>query len=213
VSPHPKNPRRPRHPLVLEPKHVVRHTGRLYRIHRVRGAHPSQWDNLRAYGPLPGFRWDPHPSPLGDHPEAAVSYTAPGFITAFSEVFQRDRAITVTSHQVLSGWEPTRPLELLDLCGSDWALRNGASASLPHVRKDICQGWAHAIWSQFGRGRDPLLDGLLAPSTVIGDPMIVLWPSARSAFPAVPAFSRPLIHPDVAVLAVKAGRRLGWPVR
>jgi len=139
-----------------------------------------------------------------------VSYTAQDHVTAFAEVFQRDRAITLSPDRTLSAWLPSRPLALLDLVGSDWAVWHRASASLPHAPKGTCRAWANAIWEQLGQH----VDGLLTPSAVvIGGALVVLFPPATTAFPTAPSFSRNLHHSDVATLAVRAGRRLTWPVR
>lgn len=54
---------------------------------------------------------------------------------------------------------PSRPLELLDLIGSDWPVQHHASASLPQSAKSTCRAWANAIWEQLG----DRVDGLLAP--------------------------------------------------
>jgi hypothetical protein len=165
VSPkHPKNPLTPKAPLKAEPKHLITYDQALWRIHTTVGTHPSTWDELRAYGPISRFRWDPHPSLTQLHPEAAVSYTATKYVTAFAEVFQDDQAITLSASRALSGWYPNRPLTLLDLVNSDWALHHGASASLPQATKNICRNWSSSIRDQLGRGPDALLDGAVSPS-------------------------------------------------
>ena len=207
---YPKNPRTPPTALTVRSGEIATYTGPLWRIHTTTGAHPAAWNALRRYGPLSDYRWEPHPPPPRTHPAVAVSYTAQDYETAFAEVFQRDRAITLTPDRTLSGWLPSRPLALLDVIASNWALRHRASASLPHTPKNTCRAWANAIWEQLGHQ----VDGLLAPSTVlIGKPMVVLFPRAASAFPIAPSFSRNLNHSDVATLAVRVGRRLDWPVR
>jgi hypothetical protein len=186
---------------------IATYSGPLWRIHTTGGTHPSAWDELREYGPIEDFRWEPQPEPPGSHPGVGVSYTAPDPVTCFAEVFQADRAIHLVSQRTLSGWELTRPLALLDLTG-DWALRHGASASLPHTTRNTCRGWARAIVAQLGNH----LDGLWTPSTLTGRPMVVLYQRAASAFPTAPAFTRPLLHPDVLLLADRASLRLGWPL-
>lgn len=210
---HPKNPRQPTQPLTLPAATVAAYDGPMWRIHSPTGRHPSAWNDLRFNGPVPGNRWDPHPGPLSTRSAIGVSYTAPSHITAFAEVFQRDRAITVSRDRVLSGWRPTRRLELLNLLGGpgdgDWAVLHGASASLPQAPKNTCRAWAEAIHDQLGTQ----LDGLLVPSTVLGDPMVVLLTRAQDAFPVAPELSRSLDHPDVLTLAVAVRDRLGWPIR
>lgn len=209
---HPKNPRTPPSQLTLNPSQVTRYDGQLWRIHTTIGTHPSAWNELRHYGPIKNFRWDPHSPPKRLHLDAGVTYTAATPITTFAEVFQDDRAITLTADRALSGWTPTRPLELLNLTTSDWAVHNGASASLPGAPKNTCRAWANAIWSQLSAGSDAILDGILAPSTVLGDPIVVLFPRATNAFPGAPTFSRALDHSAVLKAAQSASRRLRWPI-
>jgi len=214
VSPkHPKNPLFPKIPLTTEHQHLITYDQALWRIHTTVGTHPSAWDELRNYGPISRFRWDPHPSPTQQHSEVGVSYTATGYATAFAEVFQDDQAITLSASRALSGWYPSRPLTLLDLVKSDWAVHHGASASLPQATKNICRNWSHNIWEQLGNGSDALLDGLYVPSTKLGDSMVVLFPRAKDAFPVAPNFSRALNHAAVAAMAVAAASRLRWPIR
>ena len=209
----PKNPRTPQVPLTLSQEAIHHHTGALWRIHTTSGPHPAAWNDLRWTGPIRNQRWDPHHVPLGQSSTAGVTYTASSYMTCFTEVFQDARAITLTSTRALSGWIPSRPLELLNLVGGegtgDWALRHGASASLPQAPKSTCRAWAAAIHDQLG----DRIDGLWVPSAVVGDPAVVLFTRAASAFPAAPSFSRSLEHDDVRVMAVKVRSRLGWPIR
>lgn len=203
-----KNPQKPTQPLTLNPSDLFSYSGPLWRIHRVRGANRMAWDGLREYGPLHQFRWEPHPLPVQDHPGVGVSYTATDYETAFAEVFQERRAITLTDHQVLSAWSPSRPLELLDLTGK-WALRHGASASLHGAPKNTCRNWAQGIHTAMGSR----IDGLYVPSTLTGVPMVVLFSQAASACPPAPVLSRSLTHVAVEALALKAAASLKWPIR
>lgn len=172
-----------------------------------------QWNELRWHGPIRSNRWDPQAGPLSVRATAGVSYVGTDYATAFAEVFQGDRAITLTADRALSGWRPSRPLELLNLTGGegagDWAVRHGASASLPQAPKSTCRAWARAILGQLGER----IDGLLVPSTVTGDPMVVLFPRSTTAFPTAPSFSRTLEQADVLTLAVRVRNRLGWLIR
>ncbi|WP_417218746.1 RES family NAD+ phosphorylase [Arthrobacter sp.] len=188
---------------------IHRYTGPLWRIHRSVGTHRMEWNELREFGPLPQFRWEPHPLPMQNHPGVGVSYTAADYATAFAEVFQQRRAITLTGQHVLTAWLPSRTLELLDIGGNHWALHHGASASLPGAPKSTCRNWAAAICAEWGSR----IDGLYVPSTVTGDPVIVLFARAATAFPTAPGFSRPLTHVSVEHLALKAADTLRWPLR
>lgn len=90
----------------------------------------------------------------------------------------------------------------------DWAVKHGASASLPQAPKGTCRSWAAAVFEQLG----DRVDGLLVPSTVVGDESLVLFARAQSAFPSAPAFSRTLDHDSVRAMAVKVRDRLNWPI-
>lgn len=213
----PKVPRTPPGPLHLEPDDVTVWTDPLWRIHRVAGRHPSDWNELRTFGPISTSRWDPHPPPARQHTAdsspypglvTGVAYTASTTDTTFAEVFQTQAIITLSPDLALTGWEPTSGLELLDLAHGDFAIRNGAAHALTSAPRSTCRAWARAIWEQHGNS----ISGLLVPSTMTGEPVIVLFPMAQGMFPPGPAFSRLLSHVDVARLALNAGRRFQWPV-
>lgn len=212
----PKAPLSPKAPLRLGPNDVVAWSTPLWRIHAIAGPHPAAWNELRSFGPVAECRWDPHPEPRQLHTAAgspfrgvapAVAYTAADPDTAFVEVSQNG-IITLSPDRALTAWEPRRSLELLDLAGSDFLMRNGATDTLLSAPRSTCRAWARAIWEQHGGS----ISGLLTRSTWTGDPVIVLFPMAATYFPAAPAFTRSLDHPDVATLARRAGSRFGWPV-
>ncbi|MGO3151587.1 MAG: RES family NAD+ phosphorylase [Galactobacter sp.] len=204
----PKNPAVPRVPLTILPNDIVEYAGPLWRIHTVSGEHPSRFDEFRRYGPVPQCRWDPHPLPAGFHSGHAVLYCAGDAETAFSEDFQSTRVIELSALRYLSGWEPQHPLKLLDLVGTDWALRHGASASLTSAPKSTCRAWARAIHNELGAH----IDGIRVPSTMTGAAMAVLFESHATvaSFPAAPTFARPLDDPRVGILALKAAARWNW---
>lgn len=202
-----KNPMRPPRPLTAVPSDMVTYTGALWRVHRTTGRHRQRWDDLRDFGPIRDMRWDPHPPPPGVQPAGAVSYAGTDVVTAFAEAFQKRRVLTLSAGQALAGWQPGRPLRLLDLTGS-WLLHNQASASLPGGRKDRCRNWSRVI-----RETWPDLDGLWVRSSMTGVPMVVLYRPSESSFPASPQLSRPLDSPVLAGLVVHVHDVLGWPVR
>lgn len=202
-----KNPMRPPRPLVAEEGDFLSFGEALWRIHRTRGRHRQRWNDLREFGPISTMRWDPHPSPQGVYPGAAVSYASPNVATAFAEAFQHRRAITLSSAQALVGWMPSRELRMLDLTGQ-WLLHNGASSSLAGGRKDRCRAWSHAIGQTW-----PDLDGLYVPSTMTNAPMVVLYAPSRSAFPAGPNVARSLDSPSLSGVLVDVAASLRWPIR
>ncbi|WP_147911185.1 RES family NAD+ phosphorylase [Microbacterium wangchenii] len=201
-----KNPRTPPTPLTMEEGDLTSVQHPLWRIHRVSGAHPSTWDELREHGPVTSMRWDPHPTPRGDHPGIGVSYASADVFTVVAEAFQQQRVITLSRERALVGWTPTRPLRLLRVSG-EWAIRNGASASLHAAPRSTCRAWAREIHHTW-----PDLDGLDVPSTMTGTAMTVLFSHAATAFPPSPAVSATLDQRVAAALIVPVARRFRWPV-
>jgi hypothetical protein len=191
--------------LTLEPSDLVTVRPTLWRIHRTTGDHLRPWDGYRTFGPLASARLDPHPLPTEDHPGYGVLYAATELYTALAEVFQTNRLInTHTGAPHLTGWTPTRSLQLLDLTDT-WPIRNHASAALTAAPRPTCRAWARAIHSQW-----PDLDGLLSPSTMTATPTITLWEPSASAIPRRPDFSRPLNHPMLWTLVHLAAARIGY---
>lgn len=202
-----KNPRTPPQPLTRHPADIVSYRKPLWRVHRVAGRHPIPWNGLRTFGPAQAMRWDPHPLPVGDHPGIGVSYAAADATTAFAEVFQSRRAITRSADLAVAGWLATRSLSLLDLTGT-WALRNGASASLHAAPKTTCRAWAQGICTTW-----PDIDGLLAPSTMTGRPMVVLFQPSATTFPARPRLARRLDDHAIDPIVELVATELRWMVR
>lgn len=203
--PLPKAPRTPPQSLTREPHDVVTTAATLWRIHRTKGEHVLAWNTLRTYGPLPSMRWDPHPSTKPAVHAEGVLYAAFDIATSLAEVYQITRLIdTRAGAPALTGWQPQRPLRLLDLSGT-WLLRNGASTALLAAPRSTCRRWARAIYTSW-----PDIDGLYAPSTLTGRPNTVLWNAAADSLPAMPAFSRPLTHPLVWSIAQAAAAEIGY---
>ncbi|WP_029136727.1 RES family NAD+ phosphorylase [Nakamurella lactea] len=201
-----KVPSNPPAELVREPRDVVVRRLPLWRIHTARGPYPSRWNALRTFGPLKTARFDPHPPPLGDHPGYGVAYTAFDIATCAAEVFQASRTIALTDEHDVTGWPPTRDLQLLDLTDT-WALRNGASNSLASWKRSTCRAWSAAI-----RDSWPDLDGLVSRSTMTGREMVTLFDPSLTAFPAAPSFRRPLDHPAIQATMVRAAAECGYRI-
>jgi RES domain len=205
--PTPKVPRTPPDRFTKEPGDFVDYTGMLWRVHRTTGQHLRPWNELRTYGPLPSMRWDPHPGRQpAEHPDG-VLYAACDIATSLAEVYQSTRVIdTRAGAPRLTAWQPTRPLQLLDLSGT-WPLRNAASAALLAAPRSTCRAWVRAIYAAWRE-----LDGLQAPSTMTGRLNVVLWTAAADAMPAAPSFSRPLTQPLVWSLAQAAAAEIGYRI-
>src|ERR1700760_1833054 len=101
--------------LTLAPElYVVPAGSTLWRIYFAGGPHPTQWNDLRWFGPT-NARFDHHdPPPRGQR--KGVLYAAMEPITCLAEVFQATRTI---DRQARAPWlvafETTRPLRLLNL--------------------------------------------------------------------------------------------------
>lgn len=205
--PLPKAPRNPPPVLTREPSDVLACTESLWRVHRTNGDHVLAWNALRTFGPLPSMRWDPHPGVQPSVQAEGVLYAALDITTSLAEVYQLTRLIeTRAGAPALTGWQPERPLRLLDLSGT-WLLRNGASAALLAAPRSTCRRWARAIYASW-----PDVDGLYVPSTLTGRPNVVLWNPAADSLPAMPGFSRPLAHPLVWSIAQEAAAEIGYRI-
>lgn len=202
-----KLPRTPPDSLTITEADLTDWTGPMVRIHGTVGAHALPWWRLRHYGPLP-TRFEPHPAPIGHHPDAAVMYVAGSFDTALAEVFQATRTVWAAApHQpYLVVWQPTRALRLLDVTGT-WPLRNGASHALNTGPHNVCRAWPRAIAAHSAR-----VDGLLYTSSMTGAPAAALFLPAADSFPESPQLSMPLTHPGLTGALRAAARRIGYPV-
>jgi hypothetical protein len=109
-------------------------------------------------------------------------------LTALAERFQHNREIRRDdpAGPLAYGWQPTRPLSLIDLTGIG-AITIGAAHALSGYRKDVCRRWARAL-----RAAWPDADGLLYASTMTEQPCTALWAPARDSFPSSPRFAMAL---------------------
>lgn len=154
-----------------------------WRCHRTDGAFVLGWNAFRTYGPLLPF--DPHPEPVGDHPQHGVWYGASTPEAALGLAFQGGRTIDrVRDSPFLTGVRFTRSLRLSDI-----------AAGTPCASADALSD----------------VDGVLYRSAV-GHPCVALYEAARSAMPERPVVSLPLRHPDMAARISGAARRLAYLV-
>jgi hypothetical protein len=176
----------------------------LWRVHFTTTAHPTPWNRLRHYGPIERCRFDPHEPPPHEQAEG-VAYLTLDVPTALAEVFQETRVVNPdASAPYLTGFFPARPLTLLDLTDA-WPVRVGASHAINTGRKDYCRAWARAF-----RRAWPTADGLLSTSSMTGHDCVTLFNPAGDAFPAEPAFSEPLNHPDLMADLTTAAADIGY---
>ncbi|WP_311245376.1 MULTISPECIES: RES family NAD+ phosphorylase [unclassified Microbacterium] len=160
----------------------------LWRIYRSEGEHALGWNQLRHWGPAPDMRYDPHHLPTQDWPDTGVMYTALEPDTAFAEVYQEDRVITLSAGAPrLASWKPSRPLQLLNLT-KNWPILNGAASAIMMDDKTHTQEWARVINDQIGND----IDGLFHSSSMLNTPMVTLFSRTERdpAFPKDPSFNR-----------------------
>lgn len=137
-----------------------------------------------------------------------MGYAALDVTTALAEVFQRTRVIdTATSVPYLTAWLPTRDLRLLDLTDT-WPIRNGAAHAVTSAPRAVCRAWARSVVDTW-----PDLDGLWSVSTMTGSATVTLLTAAAPAFPARPAFSRPLNTPALRAALTAAAHQIGYRIR
>jgi len=202
-----KTPRTPPDRLTRDADDVIDHAGILWRIHRTAGEHVLPWNGFRTFGPLPSMRWEPHPGERPTQCAEGVLYAAGDVTTCLAEVYQDTRVIdTYAAGATLTGWQPLRPLRLLDLSGT-WPLRNSASAALSAAPRAVSRRWARAIRTAW-----PDIDGLSAPSTMTGRRNVVLWSPAADSLPDLPEFSRPLSTSVVWSIVHAAATEIGYRV-
>lgn len=189
---------------------VVAEQRDLWRLHTPAGDHPLRWNDLRTYGPLPSGRFDPWLPPPGgreaDPVTTGVGYLALDIPTCLSEVFQARRIVDREGGAQLTAFKPTRPLRLLDLRGV-WPIAIGASHLINSGPKDRCRAWAHAI-----RSVRPDCDGLRYTG-MAGRDCIALYAPPGDAFPALPAFTKPLADPALDSYIAQAAEQIGYGVR
>lgn len=182
----------------------------LWRLHTPAGEFPLRWDELRAYGPLPSARFDPW-LPPPDHHDAdpvttGVGYFAFDIPACLAEVYQARRVIDRGAGVQLTAFIPARPLRLLDL-RAGWPIAIGASHLINSGPRDRCRAWAHAIRSGY-TGYDGLIYTGMA-----GRDCVTLYAPPGDAFPALPAFTKPLADPALDPYIASAAEQIGYDIR
>lgn len=190
--------------------HVLPAGSTLWRIHTTAGPHAVAWNELRRFGPIRRFRFDPQPSgPPTVHPIEGVIYLAPDIATCMAETFQDTRSIRATAARSLSGFETATELHLLDLTG-DWPLKVGAAHAInATAAKQTTKAWAVALRTCF-----PSADGLWYLSSLTGRPAAALFSPAEAhgVFPVGATFSQQLDNPALRPWLLKAAADIGYRV-
>lgn len=177
----------------------------LWRIGPTASSHVTPWNRLRTWGPLRQARWDPHPRPAGDKAPLGVAYLGEDVLTCLAEVFQERRMVDVdTAAPYVTAFAAARDLKLADLTGT-WLTRAGGSSAVAlHERKERTRAWARAIHQAW-----PELDGIIAPSAIVGGRRVVVVWSDR-VFPVSPELSEPLNSPAIVKEISSAAARIGY---
>ena len=183
-------PPSPRTLAALGPEIFVLPAGTaLWRIYFQGGAHPTTWDQFRAWGPG-NARFDHHLPPPHIQ-DRRILYAVDRGAACGAEVFQETRVLDRTaSDPALVGFVSMRNLQLLDLT-STWPTRAGASMAINSGMRRRAQRWSQAIYEAF-----PALDGIRYASSMYQNvPSFALFEKAEDAIPLYPIFNRRLDDP------------------
>ncbi len=151
----------------------------LWRIYFRGGAHPSQWNQFRSFGPTDA-RFDHH---IGKGGTQSVLYLAKNPITCIAEVFQKTRTIHCgKSNPALVGFKLQSSLKLLDLTGA-FTTRIGASMGLPTGSRATSRNWARGLYAAY-----PKAQGIAYPSSMYQNALaFALNEHAIGALPSSPS--------------------------
>lgn len=182
---------------------------RVWRVYFQSGAHPTTWDEFRAWGPTDS-RFDHHlPPPRVQARRILYGAVGPAAaITTIAEVFQATRVVERESRApVWVAFDTARELRLLDLLGP-WPTRAGASGAITTGPRGRARRWSQAIYVAF-----PDVDGIRYGSSMNpNQPCIALFERAMTTMPARPAFHRQLLDPAVLTLLKNACAKLGYAI-
>ena len=187
--------------------HVLPAGTRIWRVYFQAGAHPTTWNQFRAWGPTDS-RFD-HQLPPPCLQAREILYGAVGSgaaVTAIAEVFQASRVVEANRRApAWAAFDSAEDLPLLDLTGT-WPTKAGASMAITSGQRARARRWSQAIYTAF-----PNVDGLLYGSSMhANEPSIALYERARRAMPARPTFNRLLSDPAVLTLLKNACAKLNY---
>lgn len=156
---------------------VVVPAGDLWRIILIDHPHATEWNEFRAYGPVPGCRFDPQTPPAHAESHNSVTYCSEALETAILEVFWRRQTIDrLTGTPVVYRFSLQEPITVLDL-RPGWASRTAPFQAVNQLPVGASQLLARRL-----RAGYPHLAGLRYPSFRDGyGSNLALWAPAQSA--------------------------------
>jgi hypothetical protein len=107
------------------------------------------WDQQRAFGPLPGMRFDHHPPPLKLHLDRSIWYAATSLIGAVSEAFGDAGFIDPGSGRRICIASPRLSVRVLDLVGVAARVFGLDQRIGTDQESALCQEWARAFYDHY----------------------------------------------------------------
>ncbi len=208
-------PKLPNNPVLerlrdLEPPlHRLETDALWHRIYHRAGAHASQWNRLRTFGPVDS-RFDHHLRDAKGQPcdqERGIVYLAGDAPTSIAEVFQANREVdTLDRHPWLVSFRLANPLHLLDLTDA-FAVRAGGSIKMMTGPRSQSQNWSRGFYDAYDH-----IDGLYYLSSMTNRPVVALYERALSqqVFPDEPLFHRSLADPLMLIPIQEACKDIGY---
>lgn len=186
--------------------HLLPSGTELWRIYSRAGAHPTNWNSFRAYGPT-DMRFDHHLPPASLQ-ERRILYAAAAILTTIAEVFQDTGFIDpLANERWLVGFAVVRPVRLLSLRGR-WPTQAGASMALNTGDRTQARKWSQAIYEAY-----PEADGLWYASAMNAhEPSVVLYERAEDALSSTTIFHRALGDPLLYPILVQAASALNYGI-
>jgi hypothetical protein len=167
------------------------------------------------------MRFDHHGEPRGHHSDRGVQYGAAAgdrgagaigdpLSTAVLEVFGDTGVIDRAGRgHWLVLWRPVRDLRILDLAGSDWIARAGATSALMTGPRAVARQWSAAIWAAY-----PTVDGIawMSSRLPVGR-AVMLFERAATALPSMPVVHTPLANPALQPALARIAREYALVLR
>ncbi|HEX4962303.1 MAG TPA: RES family NAD+ phosphorylase [Thermoanaerobaculia bacterium] len=159
------------------------------------------WNGRRAYGPLPGMRFDHHLPPPGLHSDRSVWYAATSLIGAVSEAFGDAGFLDPRSGRRICVASPRLSLMVLNLVGVA-ARAFGLDQRIgTELDSSLCQEWARAFYDHY-----PEIQGIRWRGRQAGSICVALNERAELDLLEL-ALDYDILHPDVWPRITDSARR------